>query len=59
MALSSPLRWPLCLEPGDQIRGTCLWDNPYDHPVIFGPGTADEMCFSFLYVTPPVSDFCQ
>ena len=49
---------PMTLFPGDRIRGKCTWDNPYDHLVHFGPGTADEMCFSFLYVTPPVADFC-
>lgn len=50
---------PMTLRPGDRIRGTCTWDNPYDRIITVGTGTADEMCFSFLYVTPAVSDFCR
>lgn len=50
---------PMTLHEGDELNLTCLWDNPHDHNVNFGTGTDDEMCFSFMYVTPPHSNFCH
>ena len=50
---------PMTLYPGDQLHLTCRWNNPHDHHVGFGTGTEDEMCFSFMYVTPPHSNFCH
>lgn len=38
--------------PGDAIRTTCTFDNPYDFPVLFGEGTEDEMCFNFVMAYP-------
>ena len=50
---------PMTLHPGDTLDVTCTWDNPHDYPVTFGTGTEDEMCFSFMYVTPPIPNFCN
>lgn len=45
---------PLNLSRGDLIKTTCLYENTSDEPVSFGEKTADEMCFNFAYVSPPV-----
>lgn len=50
---------PTQLHPGDTLRTTCEFDNPYDHTVTFGEGTGDEMCFNFLYISPPMESPCQ
>jgi hypothetical protein len=51
---------PLILEPGDQLVTRCTWENPDDERVVSGVGTRDEMCFNFMYVTPPPKDrFCD
>ena len=50
---------PMTLYEGDELDVTCIWDNPHDHDVNFGTGTDDEMCFSFMYVTPAHSNFCR
>jgi hypothetical protein len=43
---------PLVLGAGDQLRLSCTWDNPTDRTLQWGEGTADEMCFAFVYVSP-------
>lgn len=40
------------IEPGDAIRTTCDYHNPYDFDVTFGEETEDEMCFNFVMVYP-------
>jgi hypothetical protein len=50
---------PVHLEAGDEISTVCTYDNPYDHAVYFGEGTGDEMCFNFLYMSPPMDSPCQ
>ena len=44
---------PVTFEPGDKLYTKCTWDNPFDHEVESGVRTSDEMCFNFMYVTPP------
>lgn len=34
----------LWIEPGEQIRTTCVWD-PTQRPIVFGFSSKDEMCF--------------
>lgn len=43
---------PLSLADGG-LRLTCEFDNPTDHPVHFGTGFNDEMCFMWLYYVTP------
>jgi hypothetical protein len=43
---------PMHVSAGDRFRMQCGYDNPTDEPVTAGLGTADEMCFDFLVVTP-------
>ena len=51
---------PARLEAGDAIRTTCTFDNLREREVNFGPRTEDEMCFNFLYTTPPLNNpFCD
>lgn len=51
---------PVRLEAGDAIHTSCTFDNISGRDVRFGPRTEDEMCFNFLYTTPPVgSPFCN
>ena len=38
---------------GDRMTMTCGYLNDKDYRVTGGQGTTDEMCFDFLYVTPP------
>lgn len=35
----------LTLNPGDQTKVTCSFDNPYSHAITFGESTMNEMCF--------------
>ena len=44
---------PLAVHPGDVLRTTCTFDNPTSQTVRSGERTGDEMCFNFMYVTPP------
>ncbi len=47
---------PLEVSPGDVVRMTCVWDNRLsDEPryVVWGEGTADEMCFGTLLALAP------
>ena len=39
--------------PGDVLTTRCHFANESDKAMNFGPGTGDEMCFNFVYVTPP------
>jgi hypothetical protein len=39
------------VEPDDQLKLTCSWDNASSEIVNFGPTARDEMCLSYLYVT--------
>ena len=41
------------VSPGDVLRLRCVYDNPNAFAVQAGLGTKEEMCFDFLYVTPP------
>lgn len=43
------------LKAGDVLHMSCNYDNDTDHLVIAGTGTANEMCFDFMYVTPPTA----
>ena len=42
------------LKAGDRIVTRCEWENPTAQAVGFGPDTGDEMCFNFVYHTPPL-----
>lgn len=44
------------LSPGDRVRTTCLFENEGDRPRAYGAFTEDEMCYHFVYVTPPPSE---
>ncbi|MGC6417665.1 MAG: hypothetical protein ACON3Z_11125 [Bradymonadia bacterium] len=46
----------LQLQPGDQIKTECVFENTTDRVAAFGPYTEDEMCYNFLFVTPPPSE---
>jgi hypothetical protein len=51
---------PLELNTNDLIRTTCLFENTSDQVIRFGSGTADEMCFNFAYISPPIDiSFCN
>ena len=41
------------LYPGDRVRTRCLFENEGNSPRSYGPFTEDEMCYHFVYVTPP------
>ncbi len=48
------------LAPGDSITTACTFDNMGSEPVTSGVRTRDEMCFNFLYATPPPPDrYCD
>jgi len=44
---------PTLVRAGDELVLTCTYDNPGEQTVYAGEGTSDEMCFNFMYVTPP------
>ncbi|UJR85482.1 hypothetical protein [Sandaracinus amylolyticus] len=44
---------PVTLMPGDALLTSCTFDNTTSEDVGSGPDTRDEMCFDFMYVTPP------
>ncbi|MEZ0374343.1 MAG: hypothetical protein ACAI44_34970 [Candidatus Sericytochromatia bacterium] len=52
---------PYTLEPGDRLRTSCTWNNSGDRPIRYGASTEDEMCFNFLFVSPPDThhSFCR
>jgi len=41
------------LHAGDVLHMTCNYHNDTGRTVTAGTGTSDEMCFDFMYVTPP------
>ena len=41
------------LAPGDAVRTECVFENTSTNRRQFGPYTDDEMCYNFLFVTPP------
>ncbi len=41
------------LNPGDRVETSCTWRNDTADAVNMGTGTSDEMCFDFMFVTPP------
>ena len=43
---------PVSVKSGDTLTMTCGYQNTTDQTVYAGLGTADEMCFDFLVVTP-------
>ena len=43
------------IKAGDVLDLTCTFDNYKDYWVSAGGGTTDEMCFNFMYVTPPAA----
>ncbi len=44
---------PATLKVGDKLVTRCTWDNQTGKMVPFGLGTKDEMCFNFIYLSPP------
>lgn len=42
------------LAPGDGVRVSCVYGDFNGQTVRFGEKTEEEMCFEFLYVTPPL-----
>jgi hypothetical protein len=40
------------IHSGDVIRTQCIWNNATDATVTFGPGTDNEMCYSFTAYYP-------
>ena len=51
------------IQPGDVLKTTCVYDTTNQTDVVsFGLGTADEMCFNFVYYYPaidlPFFPFC-
>jgi hypothetical protein len=45
------LKDPLAIAAGSRVTLTCTWDNPTARTVMWGEGTSDEMCLSYLYLT--------
>ena len=51
---------PVELYPGDVVETAASLTNTTGSVVQAGPNTNDEMCFNFLYVTPPIGDrYCD
>ena len=46
---------PMTFARGDLIKTSCIYENDSDEPLRFGENTADEMCFNFAYISPPIS----
>lgn len=44
---------PTTIGPGDRIVTECTFRNMTERRVSYGPRTQDEMCYNFVYVTPP------
>jgi hypothetical protein len=52
--------FPITLHAGDAITTSCTFQNPRDVSARSGVGTEDEMCFDFVYATPPpTSRYCD
>jgi hypothetical protein len=43
---------PAIIHPGDTLSTTCTFMNTSNGLVTFGPATADEMCYNFVYAYP-------
>ena len=51
---------PLQIEPGDALRTVCKLENTSSVSLYSGETTEDEMCFNFMYHTPPIGAlFCD
>lgn len=51
---------PIQLRAGDKLTTACSFINSRDANANSGAGTEDEMCFNFLYVTPPPTErYCD
>lgn len=51
---------PITLQEGDSIKTTCTFKNASSSTVRSGSATKDEMCFNFMYVSPPPQGrFCD
>ena len=51
---------PLQIEPGDALRTVCRLENTSAVSLHSGDTTEDEMCFNFMYHTPPIGAlFCD
>lgn len=51
---------PVELRAGDTVVTRCDYRNLGDTPLLSGTATAEEMCFNFAYVTPPLpSRYCN
>lgn len=51
---------PVELRAGDTVVTRCDYRNVGDDSVVSGTATAEEMCFNFAYVTPPLpSRYCN
>jgi hypothetical protein len=44
---------PAEVRAGEEMTITCTYQNPTDTPVTGGIGTTSEMCYNFMYITPP------
>ena len=52
---ASQLSYPTprrCCSPDDTLQTTCYCDNTTTGAIGFGPSTAQEMCYDFLYAYP-------
>ncbi len=48
------------LNPGDKLLTRCDYENNTASTVVSGQDTGDEMCFNFMYHSPPLSKlFCE
>lgn len=43
---------PFVIQRGDELRTTCVYDNPHPWPILFGEDTDAEMCLNFMLVYP-------
>jgi len=51
---------PTTLHAGDVVTTTCTYMNTRDETVGSGENTTDEMCFDFMYATPPPTErYCD
>jgi hypothetical protein len=51
---------PAIINAGDRLLTRCQYTNTRSATVKSGEGTLDEMCFNFLYMTPPpTGGFCD
>jgi hypothetical protein len=47
------------LKADEELTVRCRFDNPTAKDVVAGEATTDEMCFAFIYVTPPIDNICK